>query len=246
MTTDDTPGRSHRASGALLLALVVALSPGCSATPAGGDLAGGDEGVGPAKTVGPVGSVDPAEPVEAPQTGVEERGPQPQEEAASAEEPAQGGGGRVAVELAGLPVGGGEVLAVDGTWCQVLFWGSVPDDVWLDIDSVRIKDEGGTLLQSGCDASPPCAGVRISADEPGGCAVVVRPASPDIAFVQVQLNGTLSCPDQASCDALGATDGSWTRIANPVVANPVVTDPEGSDPVGSDPTATDPASPGTG
>ena len=240
MTTDDKPGRGHRASGALLLALALALSPACSATPAGDDLAGGDEGVGT------VGAVEPAEPVEAPQTAVEERGPQPQEEAATAEEPAPGGGGRVAVELAGLPVGGGDVLAVDGTWCKVLFWGSVPADVWLDIESVQIRDQGGTLLESGCDSSPPCAGVRISADEPGGCAVVVRPASPDITFVEVQLNGTLSCPDQASCDALGATDGSWTRIANPVVANPVVTDPEGSDPTATDPTATDPATPGTG
>ncbi len=103
----------------------------------------------------------------------------------------------------------------DGTWCQALFWRSLPADVWLEIDAVQVGEPGGTLLAFGCDGSPPCEGATISAEGPGGCAVTIRPPSLDIEFVEVRLDGTLSCPDQASCDAIGATDGAWTKILNP-------------------------------
>lgn len=226
MTRDGSPHRlrsqrrmrGDRAAAAFLLALATAAGTGCSATPASeGPAGGGDDLVDPTE-VDTEGEDTEGEDTEGKDTegkDTEEGGPPPEEETGTAEEPAEGGGDRVSIELAGLPVGGGEVLDVDGTWCQVLFWGSVPAGVWLEIDSVQVGDPGGTLLDSGCDGAPPCAGVTISADEPGGCAVMIRPPSPDIEFVEVRLDGTLSCPDQASCDAIGATDGSWTRITNP-------------------------------
>lgn len=131
------------------------------------------------------------------------------------EPPAAGGDGRVAIELAGLPVGGGQTFDVDGTWCQVLFWGSaLGPGVGFSVTSIAIGDPGGTLRDFGCEGAPPCVGATIDADH-GGCAVAVTPTDPTVDLVRVRLAGVLRCPDQATCDALVPARESWAAITPP-------------------------------
>lgn len=138
-----------------------------------------------------------------------------QESADTPEQPADGSAG-VSIELAGLPVGGGGAVPVGDAWCQVLFWGQqLPTGVSLQIDAVTIREQGAQLRSDGCANAPACQGRVIGPEDSQSCAVLVRPPTPDTPFLTGALNGILNCPDQQTCDAVGATDGSTFRIDNP-------------------------------
>lgn len=201
----------YRSSRALTIAFALMLLAGCAGSP---DPSPTEvDGATPEQTEN---GADP-DPAEQPGSGgVEEEGPPPEEESLEPEQPAAGGGEGISIELAGLPVGGGEAIDLDGTWCQVLFWGeTLPVGVVLEITAVEVGEPGGTLQGAGCSDAPPCVGVTISSEQQGGCAVTITPPSPDVELVRVRLDGVLRCPDQATCDALGTTGGSWVAVLNP-------------------------------
>ena len=188
-----------RRLAALVLALALAVAAGCSGPGSGGS-ADSSQGAGDSGQAG---------------AATEDSGAAPQTESSGAETAASGGQGGVSVELAGLPVGGGSASDLDGAWCQALFWGGqLPDGVKLTIDAVQVADAGATLQPVGCENVPPCVGASITIGQ-SGCAVVLTPPSPEPASVKVRLDGTLTCPDQATCDELTVTGGAWFEILDP-------------------------------
>jgi hypothetical protein len=125
------------------------------------------------------------------------------------------GDGEVSVELAGLPIGGGSASAVGDAWCQLLSWNAeLPSDVTISIDAVRLQEQGAQLLTGGCASTPSCVGMVIHA-ESLTCAVLVKPDTPQAPSVTVQLDGTLRCPDEQTCDDLQSTSGGSFNIENP-------------------------------
>ena len=99
------------------------------------------------------------------------------------------------------------------------FWGeTLPAGVELEITAIEVGEPGGTLQGFECSDVPPCVGVTISLEQSGGCAVTITPPSPDVELVRVRLDGVLRCPDQTTCDAVGATGGSWVAVLNPTGA----------------------------
>jgi hypothetical protein len=174
-------------------ALAVTLLLGGCAT---GDT--GDAGETPSGTVTGTTSAPPETEEPAPTPSVETQG--------QVEPPVEGGDDKVAIELAGLPVGGGASVDVDGTWCQVLFWGEgFPAGVSLEVTRVEIVEGEGTLRVLPCEGYPPCVQTVLDADHVG-CTVAVTPPSPTAdRIVVVRLDGTLTCPDQATCDELRPT-----------------------------------------
>ncbi|RYV52731.1 hypothetical protein [Pengzhenrongella frigida] len=190
--------REHRRA-ALLLALALAVGAGC---------AGPDSESSSPTTSQAAGSTGGS-------SSQEESGSASGEETSGTEDPAEGGGGGVSVELAGLPVGGGSTVRVGEAWCQALFWGSeLPAGVTLEIDAVQVGEPGGTVQAVGCEDKPPCVGATISEDQ-RGCALAVVPPSPEPESVRVRLDGTLRCPDQATCDQVVVVDGASTLILRP-------------------------------
>lgn len=190
-----------RRRAALLLALALAVGAGC----AGPDSQSPSSAPSTTQAGGSSGD----------SSSQEESGSSSEEETSGDEEAAEGGGGGVSVELAGLPVGGGSSVQVGEAWCQALFWGSeLPAGVTLEIDAVQVGEPGGTVQALGCEDKPPCVGATISEDQ-RGCALAVVPPSPEPESVSVRLDGTLRCPDQATCDQVVVVDGASTLILRP-------------------------------
>lgn len=139
----------------------------------------------------------------------------PAEETNTSEAPVSGGIG-VSIELAGLPVGGGGATPIGDSWCEVLFWPQqLPQGVELVIEAVKIFEEGAELRPNGCEQAPPCVGSVIAASGSRGCAVLVRPPSAQTPSLTLRLDGTLRCPDEEACEAVGATEGAVILIENP-------------------------------
>ncbi|MBA2696767.1 MAG: hypothetical protein H0U62_13225 [Actinobacteria bacterium] len=196
----------------------------------------GGSSPGESSAVGTSGTDDPT--TELP---TEDPGPSPSEETDGAEAPVEGESG-VSLEIAGLPVGSGQTVDLGGAWCGIFFWGgSLPTGVDLEITEVVVGETGGAVLAEPCEGSPPCAGTTISVDSPEqGCAVVVTPPAPAAPSVEVRLDGTLHCPDQATCDSLNVGAGSTAVLANPGGGEGENTDGtegggEGTDGSGGDP-----------
>jgi len=185
--------RATRTGRAVVLALALAVVGGCASS---GPVADQTTSSATADSTTPLSTSEP-------------------ETTDTPEQPAAGGGG-VAIELAGLPVGGGGATSDGQAWCQVLFWGKqLPAGVSLQIDAVKIFEQGAQLRPDGCANVPPCQGMVIGPDDSQSCAVLVQPSTPETPFLTGALDGILNCPDQQTCDAVGATDGSKFRIDNP-------------------------------
>lgn len=173
-----------------------------------------------------------------------EPAPSPIPEDPNAQEPPAPGKESVSIEVAGLPVGSGATLANGDAWCGVFFWGgTLPSGVTLEITGAEVVGEGqGTMLNDGCDGSPPCPGTMISVDTPErGCAVTVRPPSPDTPVVEVRLNGVLHCAEQDICEGLDVRGDSTAVLSNP--GGPDVG--EGEDPDATDTDESGTEEPGT-
>jgi hypothetical protein len=172
----------------LLLALAVAITAACGPS------------ASPEQTV-PSDAVDPSPTVTT-------------EDPNGVESPAAGDAG-FSVQLAGLPIGGGSASVVGDAWCQLLSWNAdLPSGVTIDVDAVRLQEQGAQLLPGGCDSTPSCVGTVIDAGSPT-CAVLVKPDPPETPSVTVQLDGTLRCPDEQTCDDLRASGGGSFSIQNP-------------------------------
>ena len=154
-----------------------------------------------------VATVEPTEPA-----------PSPRTEDPDQVEPGAGGSAGIAVEIVGLPVGGGATFDEAGTWCQVLAWGeSGASGTVVEVHTVRTSTAGAVLRDVGCQGAPPCVGA-VLVDGAGSCAVVVTPPTPDVDHVLVALDATVRCTVRTACDAVRGTDG-WWPVANPVPAS---------------------------
>ena len=150
-----------------------------------------------------VATVEPTEPA-----------PSPRTEDPDQVEPGAGGSAGIAVEIVGLPVGGGAKFDEAGTWCQVLTWGgSGASGTVVEVHTVRTSTAGAVLRDVGCQGAPPCVGA-VLVDGAGSCAVVVTPPTPDVDHVLVALDATVRCTVRTACDAVRGTDG-WWPVANP-------------------------------
>lgn len=208
----------HAVSTALL-ALALASTTGCASSgPAVDDSVSlpTAASTAPVSTPGP-GAADTPENTASSggTTSGSEGSTSPQEEVDAPEQPSQGSTG-VSIELAGLPVGGGGALTVGDAWCQVLAWGKqLPDGVTLEIDAVTFREQDALLHTAGCGQAPACQGIVIGPEDAQTCAVLVRPPTADTPFLTGRLDGILNCPDEQTCEAVGATDGAEFRIDNP-------------------------------
>jgi hypothetical protein len=199
MTQPSTPRRQAVRTSLLLTLLVLLATAGCASSSSQAEQSGR-----------PSAS---ASDEQAPTVSEEPATAQPED--TDSQEAAAAGGGGVSIQLVGLPVGGGGATAVGDAWCQVLSWRTqLPESVSLDIDAVTILEPGATLDTAGCDRLPACAGSAITGDAPS-CAVLVRPPSPQTPALTVRLDGTLRCPSQPTCQAVGATGGDAFTVFNP-------------------------------
>lgn len=207
-------------AGPLVLAAAVLLLPGCDSPNAENASDGTRASSSPAATVDNEATSEPGGPAAQPGgPAPEPGGPAPATEDPGSQESPAGGRGGISIELAGLPVGGGGATADGDDWCQVLNWGgSLTPGARLEIERVRLVEGDATLGPGGCHGTPPCAGKVITADGSQSCAVLVRPASPATESARVSLDGTLWCPDRATCDEVGATDGATALITRPADA----------------------------
>ncbi|MFC8190902.1 hypothetical protein ACFUMH_04465 [Cellulomonas sp. NPDC057328] len=190
-------GARARGRGALPAAVVALLLAGCGAGAPGGPEAPGASGPpGTAGTSAPADAVETADPVVP-------------EDPDAVEGAAPGDGGGIAIEVAGLPVGGNAPLDQDGTWCFPLFWSDAEaDGVVVDIHTVRVEDPGATVRDEPCDGRPPCAGARLVGGA-GSCSLLVTPPSPEVTGVRVALDATVRCTERAQCDAVRGAGWQW-------------------------------------
>lgn len=118
-------------------------------------------------------------------------------------EPPATGRSSVAIKLGGgSGTGQGIPRLVPGTWCALALWdGLSAPGVQLEIRSVSLVGDQAQLLGGGCSQAPPCEGAVISAVGQR-CALLLDAAA--VSDVEFQVSGELTCPDQATCDALEA------------------------------------------
>ncbi len=199
-------GRRRLSRFVVILALMVAA--GCGSGP-GED---GGSSPGESSAAATSGTDDPRT-----QLPTEDPGPSPREESNGSEAPVEGESG-ISIEIVGLPVGGGQTVDFGDAWCGILVWdGSLPTGVEVQITKVAVVGKTGAVVRAGpCEGTPPCDGTTISVDGPEqACAVVVKPPAQDTPSVKVQLDGTLHCPDRATCDSLNVTADRTADLDKP-------------------------------
>jgi hypothetical protein len=139
----------------------------------------------------------------------------PEEETAATEEAEETGSGGVAIELAGLPIGGNaEVEGEDPTWrCAEVNWtgppDSLPPEVNLEITAMGTNPPGAYAISDGAcsGGQPPCLfSPGILNSPPCGVLIQQIAVSPDGVGELLVLSGDISCgPGQeALCEQFEA------------------------------------------
>lgn len=185
---------------------------------------------------------------------------EPSAEATGAETPGAEGAADVAVQLPGLPIGGGAGTFEPGDSQCIdvdLSGPPLPPGVAITIQGFGLSG-GFQVVAGACGERVPCLGGQPL---PGGCSVLVRWVG-DAVEEQADLAvtaATLACPSRASCDAaVAATETAGRRVITlsgqdperlreqllqpdgEDGADPDGTDPDGTDPGGADPGGADP------